>query len=297
MKQLSKEDMRGVGLVTGFFLYSLVLNGIALLAATRLPNEFAGAFAGGCVMGELGFMALWATIGPNRFWVRWPIAFAMVVIGFNEGLLLIATGVNEQWLRALFQVNLMIPLIFLSAQAPLWLGRIVIGWRVRRPAVNSSGNERRFGILEIMLVMFYFGFAMALCRFVTQVGGNSESLAMSLVLAVYSSMFMLMFATPLLMGILLPTHTRGTLAVLISYFSLMVLLPLVAVWFLAGAGSVIAAGVWLSLLAGVSATFVAFCVILKANGYQLEIRMGQTSNIIESPFDENGESPFADSEA
>ncbi len=296
MKQFSNEDTRGVALLSGFFLYSLILNSIGILVSSLLESEHAIAFSMGAVLGELGVLAVWATIGPNRFWIRWPMAFAMIAIGFNIGLfsIYLLNGTSGPDIYATLRMNFMLPLVMLSAQSPLWIGRIVIGWRIRRPGRSSLNKERRFGILEIMGVMSYFGGAMALCRFVTDGDMADQALVMSLMMAVYAGMWMLMFVIPLLMGILLPTHTPGTLAVLISYFSLMLLLPLALIGFFAGSAAFAAIGGWLLFLGGCSSTFAAFLVVLKACDYLLEIRMGATSNIIESPFDEDGESPFAD---
>ena len=93
---------------------------------------------------------------------------AVLVLGWNLIVLTLFVASGDQFIREFDQwlrMNCILPLALLAGQAPIWLGRIILGWRIRRPGGASAEKERRFGILEIMMAMTYFGGAIALTRF------------------------------------------------------------------------------------------------------------------------------------
>lgn len=298
MKRLENE-YTGVGILAIAFIIFVVTDTLAILVTSIAENQYLGIFTYGYVMGQLGVLAVWATIGPNKFWIRWPLSFAMLIIGFNTLIFAIYISVEPIGftdLNEFLRFNFMMPLMFLAAQAPIWLARILIGWRVRRPQDAASEKERKFGILEILIVMTYFGGSLALGKFAMDAPDPTQGVVMTIAMSLYSSMWVLMFAIPALLGVLLPNHTRGTVAVLILYFASIFLVPTTAIWLLAGGFSMEAVGGIGLFVFGCALSYVSYLLVLKAYGYVLEVRVGKMSNVVESPFADTG-SPFADTSA
>lgn len=291
----SRNDFEGLPLLLAIAAACLALNIVGVSLTMLLKTEFGGIFMAGFVLGQLGVVTLWATIGANKFWIRWPICFALLVLGFNSitTTMYFSPDVGIRDFQEVMRMNALLPMVFLVAQAPLWLARIIIGWRLRR--LESTGNdaERRFGIQEILIVMAYFGVSMAVSRFATDQPNSPDGLLTTFVFSIFGAMWILMFGIPMLMGVLLPNHTRATAGVLIAYFFLMFAVPTVGSWLLVQAISFTFFGGLLLFFFGSSLSFASYVVLLKAQGFLLEVNVGGVSNVEESPFaHDGGGSPF-----
>ena len=115
----------------------------------ELPMLFAGAVAG-----QLGVLAIWAVLGPGRWLVRWPISI-LVTMGFWCVLLvgIALADLHGPDIDEIFAATLMLPLVFLAVQLPLWVLRLVTGWCLVVGGGQDAGSparRRQFGLQHML---------------------------------------------------------------------------------------------------------------------------------------------------
>jgi hypothetical protein len=122
----------------------------------------------GSIAGQLGLLAIWAVFGPQRLLVRWPIALLVTASLYGAFLLGIVWTEAPEWvLRDLAKGLLMLPLIFLAVQFPLWVLRIVTGWCIvagGREDDSSSTESRQFGLQHMLGATAAVAAALGLAR-------------------------------------------------------------------------------------------------------------------------------------
>jgi len=132
----------------------------------------------GAVAGQVVFLVVWAVLGPFRRGGRGGLALLATValyFCFVLGLVVISWyGPFSPNLPELVSAALFIPLLFLVAQLPLWIRRLISGWRIvatdevaRRGAIAS----RQFGLIHILGLMLVLGAALSLVQVAMVVDG------------------------------------------------------------------------------------------------------------------------------
>jgi hypothetical protein len=156
-----------------------ILGGLAALAAydfvaPDLLNEWGSpsnanivGFLLGLLAGQPLLLAVWAVLGPWRFWRRWLAALA-------AGICLYAVLLAGLWIagesrteRQMFAVNfLFLPFVFLCAQFPLWLLRLGLGRGLRHVDSSMPAVERgvQFGTRDALTAIALFGISLGLAR-------------------------------------------------------------------------------------------------------------------------------------
>ena len=123
-----------------------------------LPARFAGGMAG-----QLGLLSVWGVVGPQPPIVRFPVTLATAVLLwciFALGATM--TDAPEQAILEIARCVLLLPLVFLAAQLPVWALRGATGCRivrrgtpsVSRAAVGQFGLQQMLGVTTAVAVAF-----------------------------------------------------------------------------------------------------------------------------------------------
>jgi hypothetical protein len=122
----------------------------------------------GIVAAESGLLAFWAVLGPHRLLVRFLSALA------TEALLLLmlafGIGVIDGHLPPdVFGAFLLLPLVSLGPQAPIWVFKWIVGCRTASSAdggdraADAPGlSARQFGLIDILGATTFFAIALGL---------------------------------------------------------------------------------------------------------------------------------------
>jgi len=144
---------------------------VCVIAPATLESADSG-FVYGIVFGTfVGFNVvptIWSVFGPGSLPLRVSICFSVVFIfffNFVVGIIIVESSPGS--FKDYLQVFGVLPLLFLAAQTPFALMRMVTGWRFR---MTPSGRDeqthrgRQFGIAQLLLVTTFIAFALAMAR-------------------------------------------------------------------------------------------------------------------------------------
>jgi len=163
------------------------------------------AFCIGALGGEICLGAIWAALGPSRFWPRWllvlAVAFALY-LAFCFGIVVSSPYLASRDVTEMIMPSLLIPLLFLVIQMPLWVRRIASGWQILDPrevTSYSATEARQFGLANMLGLMAFLAVALSLVQIAAsllQTGrpAGEERLIMWLGLGIYSLILCLYIA-------------------------------------------------------------------------------------------------------
>jgi len=143
---------RGLALVVLFLTESALVDLItpSVFAKSRqpeLPMLFLGAVAG-----QAGLLAIYAVLGPQRLLVRWPAS--LLGTGLLWGVFLLGMAiVHIDGLAKAARGTLMVPLLLLALQSPLWILKMRTGWRIvlaGRQGPASPAEWRQFRLQHML---------------------------------------------------------------------------------------------------------------------------------------------------
>jgi hypothetical protein len=112
---------------------------------------------GGAVCGQFSLLCLWAVFGAERLLARWALSLlaATLLYGFFLLGLLgvdVVFGSPDADIMPFVVGALMLPLLFLGGQVPLWILRMATGWRIVVDGTQDAGSARQarqFGLQHI----------------------------------------------------------------------------------------------------------------------------------------------------
>ncbi|NLE37272.1 MAG: hypothetical protein GX621_04530 [Pirellulaceae bacterium] len=294
-----------VGLIVGYAIMDFLL---PILFANAGPSSVFPAFlAGGAVLGQIAFLAIWASLGPFRLGVRWPaVLLTSVGLYFSLclGILSTSNGLYPDF-REMATPTLFFPLLFLILQIPLWIRRSISGWRIvaNEEAAQSSAIEaRQFSLMHILALMAYLAVALSLARVaITYMSPPLEGvpqlqLHVWLGLVFYGGVMLLyvaVWAGPCLRACFFAREKgTGCVVIVVVWFGVsMLLIVLIAtISTIAGGGEMPGEAIAciFGTFGGTVAVLIGSLHLLRVAGYTM-IRTGPDPN---APRDK-GESPFA----
>jgi len=105
----------------------------------------------GAAAAQLGLIAIWAVLGPHRWFIRLPATLAVTALLYAAlAMGMVADG--EAW-SDVGRTLLFLPMVFLAVQLPIWTGRFLGGWRIVRgdadPELVASGS-RQFQLQDLL---------------------------------------------------------------------------------------------------------------------------------------------------
>jgi hypothetical protein len=139
-----------VGVIASWVCLCALVNFFAHLVVRMGESEEVAGFLAGTVGGQLGVLTVWAVFGPERLLLRW--VSALLAAAFLCGALLVGFVISRSPDAEAFSALLMLPAVFLAAQAPLWILRMVTGWEIvpRGAPETSSAAARQFGLRHLL---------------------------------------------------------------------------------------------------------------------------------------------------
>ncbi len=153
------------------FPFMALLIGFAMLDLLAPPLiklsgwEFLGLLLLGLLSGQLGLLAIWAVLGPQRWTVRQTVTFGLTLLFyllFNVSWTLSAGDENAGF--EIWRV-LSAPLLLLAIQSPLWILRMAIGCRILHAPTEtdaSSKLSRQFALSHLLGAIAVIAIAVAL---------------------------------------------------------------------------------------------------------------------------------------
>jgi hypothetical protein len=121
--------------------------GIAIMAALWM----------GALTGQFGLVAMWGVLAPQPLLVRIGSASALgavLTLGFVVGCALAAQAHGpppEEAFAALFGAMLLLPVTVASAQVPLWIARLCLGWQVSHiRRLDRLSRPTQFSLANLM---------------------------------------------------------------------------------------------------------------------------------------------------
>ncbi len=127
------------------------------------------ALASGAICGQAGLLTIWAAVGPLPLWIRWAqvlVATFGLYFAFCLGIVASSSYISlaEDFPR-MAAVSLLIPLLFLCAQFPLWVRRTFGGWQIvfkDQATGRRAGSTRQFGLGHILGITAALSVSLAL---------------------------------------------------------------------------------------------------------------------------------------
>jgi hypothetical protein len=151
--------------VVGFAMANLLVPSILTAGPGTLPLVVVFF---GVVAAEGGLLTFWAVLGPHRLLVRFSSALATAALLLLVLLLGIAAS-EQPSPRDLFDVLLLLPLMSLAPQTPIWVFKWILGCRTASSAdggdraADASGlSARQFGLIDILGATTFFAIALGL---------------------------------------------------------------------------------------------------------------------------------------
>jgi len=121
----------------------------------------------GIVAAQLGLLAVWAVLGPQRWIVRLPVTLVYAVLLYTMlimGFAVAQPPPRDAWPQ-IAKSYLFLPLVLLAAQLPLWILRIATGCRIVRAdpenGLRSTGS-RQFQLRDLFGAMTVLAVALGL---------------------------------------------------------------------------------------------------------------------------------------
>ena len=237
----------------------------------------------GIVAGQIPLVAVWAVFGPERFWRRWLSALAVICHLYVSLLAGMAVAGVPRSEVEVFSINLlMLPLVFLAGQLPLWLLRLGVGRGLSHDtaeAVSSDGGMQ-FGVRDLLTAFVVVGAALGLSRLAVLLhamnGSDGQGMEPWLYLAMAATLlgvWSALLALPCMWAAFL-AYNRNTASLVVTVYVLIVaFLAAVILGAMSGAGLI--HEVLLSLLAfhaGSLAVILAGCRLLGSWGYSIRGR-------------------------
>lgn len=228
--------------------------------------------------GQLPLLAVWTVLGPPRFWRRWLGALAMVCVLYASVVAGMAAAAAERAQLQLFSVNLFaLPLVFLTAQFPLWLLRVGLGRGMSRDAGErrQADGGAQFRVRDLLTVFVVVGAGLGLSRLAIALhamDGAEDGIAPWLYLALACTLFGVwsaLLALPCVWAAFLARRRAAANSVVVSY---VLLLALGAAAVLTLGGAALPAEELAALFAfsgGSLLVILSGCQLLREWGYSL----------------------------
>ena len=166
-------------LVLGYAFLDFLIPGILEASDPDNGGWVFVALLTGAACGQAGFLIVWAALGPFRLWVRWSAVLATGFGLYFTFCIGMAASVPRFVIRDAFTQaalgSLLLPLLFLSAQLPLWIRKTLGGWQIvpaGEVSRHSAVEARQFGLRHILGLTAALAVALSLAQLAMQNMGS-----------------------------------------------------------------------------------------------------------------------------
>jgi hypothetical protein len=255
-----------VALLIGFAVLDFLAEPVVELSGWQLM----GLLPLGLIGGQLALLAIWAVLGPQRWIVRLPVTFGLTLLLF----LVLVSGMiltdGTQYAARDTRTALLVPLLFLAVQSPLWILRMALGCRILHAATETDASSmlsRQFGLSHLLGAMAVIAVALGLASLGKQDTGTwAELLIMCLVFATWSALSTL----PCLWAALVARNKRISTLAIVAYVLVLTLVVLLVSSVLGGSAPPSGIGLAVLLLcAALMGSMLAVLHIVRKRGFVL----------------------------
>jgi hypothetical protein len=171
----------------------------------------------GCLGAQLGLLAVWAVLGPHGLVVRLGVSLlaAEALHGVLVGGMFVA-GMQESDCREFATFMLMLPLVFLAAQCPLWALRAAAGCRLAvagAETTSAAASSRQFRLSHLIVATTGIALCLGLVKLGISLLGDEQEPQIRLGLAitcVLVALWSALFALPsVAVAFLIPRKAVG----------------------------------------------------------------------------------------
>lgn len=171
--------------------FFLVLSALVLIDFLAMPlaraaggsgpdGEWAFAIVVGAFLAQFAILPAWLAWGTRPYWQRMLIHWcsaALLSAALVLGLVCTEFGSTRLRLSRIVEdiapVILMLPLISLGVETPLWFARLVFGWRLVRPG-SLLAVPKKLAIRDFLAGMSVVGIALGAARLAMSVGSATD---------------------------------------------------------------------------------------------------------------------------
>jgi hypothetical protein len=233
----------------------------------------------GVIGAQAALHAIWCVLAPVPGRIRLVVAVGLAVFWYGAlfcGIALAAGVEDEFWVTALAGL-LCLPMICLGFQAPLWLVRFWLRWRIVREGRDSVVSRMTtLRIRHILVGTAGIALALGAARLASPEGADTQA-AFLLAMFIPALLFMLLSAAtslPLLIATMYPRSLRLPLSIVLgAYLAIVVLCFLSVAVFIrtpeAVVGGLFFAGGVGSLIGGYLSGVIGVLLIARRLGYRL----------------------------
>ncbi|NLE36708.1 MAG: hypothetical protein GX621_01640 [Pirellulaceae bacterium] len=124
----------------------------------------------GVVFAQVGLLTIWVVLGPFGPWARWTAALATSVVlcfSFYLGALIAFPYSRADQAFEVIALAMLVPLLLLVVQIPLWIRRSISGWRIvpaGAAAARGAIGSRQFGVIHVLLLTTLVSVALSLAK-------------------------------------------------------------------------------------------------------------------------------------
>ncbi len=169
-------EQRDTGPFVAFVGGSALLAFVGPSVLARSTEPAVPAFVAGAAAAQVGLLAIWAVLGPQPLLVRWSASLAVGVLLWCVWLM----GVD--FVESLDSAEiaggaLVLPLILLAVQVPLWILKAATGWRIVLTGTKiptSPAEVRQFGLQHILGATTVMAVALGLASLALPGGGAAS---------------------------------------------------------------------------------------------------------------------------
>lgn len=144
---------RRVALIGLVVLHLLAVSCCSILALAKFSeSQTFGGILLGTVFAQASLLAVWLALGGQPFLRRTVWVLLLTTASIILFMLPVAKDAGDDWIISLF-FGAAIFSQWLAVQTPLWLIRVVFGWRITAPDTLCAGagrDELQFGIKQLL---------------------------------------------------------------------------------------------------------------------------------------------------
>ena len=256
---------------------SIVFATVDLLAVPLIvgtDSPFVTGIFFGAAGGQVALASIWGVLGPRPLYCRWPLVLVFLMLGYwLFALGLAASGAAALFSGYFFCGSLLLPILLLVTQFPIWLLRLATGCRIVRVSGGPlPARSRQFRLQDLFCVVTIVAVALGLARLWSLEFGPGDLTEIAPALGI-ASLWTAFVTLPCIYAGLAARNVPSAVWLMTGYALAMTVLVMVLIAVLAGAGPSQAMGMVFAFLlffnGAAIATVFGTLALARREGYVL----------------------------